>query len=449
MNSRLEYYRALQKISDTVAPYEEDNVGQPLSERHYREFEAEGARHQRKVVSLSAKLRYLIHMKTETTSSAPRICTICTDPFEVGTMTACGHQFCKECVLTWWNQHRNCPVCKTHLHPNSFHDISYKPAAIAVQAESPAGSHTGKETSSFSSSSSSTAGGGGGAAAHDQSIYSDVSTAMLDQIKTIDVRGPSFGSKIDFLCRHLLWLRDHDPGCKAIIFSQYREFVDVLARAFAECKISSTRFDVKNGIERFKSDPAVECFLLHAKAHSAGLNLVVASHVFLCEPLINTALELQAIARVHRIGQHRPTTVWMYLIADTVEESIYEISVARRLAHLRGGDKKDKSVRSSGTATPATTTANAAATETAIDAANSLELQAADLSRLLTAGRDGGEMVDRHDLWACLFGRLRKREDVMASVAAELAADAQPADSALARLLRLDAVQRRLGPEVL
>ncbi|KAJ9622116.1 hypothetical protein H2204_011697 [Knufia peltigerae] len=444
MNSRLDYYRALQKISDTVAPYQEENVGKPLSERHYHEFEVEEAKHQQKVVSLSAKLRYLLHMKsTETKSSAPRVCTICTDQFEIGTMTSCGHQFCKECVLTWWAQHRNCPVCKTTLHPNSFHDIAYKPAEIAVQAESP--SSTSPTTNSPS----------GADRTHDQSIYSDISISMLNQIKNIDLRGPSFGSKIDFLCRHLLWLREHDPGCKSIIFSQYREFIDVLARAFSEYKISSTRFDIKNGIEKFKADPSIECFLLHAKAHSAGLNLVVASHVFLCEPLINTAIELQAIARVHRIGQHRPTTVWMYLIADTVEESIYDISVARRLAHLKSnsdsrssGSIKDKgkskassSAASSGTATPA---ASSSLQENAIDAANSMELQAADLSRLLTAGKNGGEMVDKEDLWACLFGRVKKREEVTGGFA-----DARPASSEMGRLLRLEAAQHRHGSKVL
>ncbi|KIX06596.1 uncharacterized protein Z518_04572 [Rhinocladiella mackenziei CBS 650.93] len=446
MNSRLDYYRALQKISDTVAPYQEENVGKPLSERHCREFEDEEAKLQRRIVSLTAKLRYLVHMKTESQSTAPRICTICTDNFEVGTMTSCGHQFCKDCVLTWWNQHRNCPVCKTTLHPNSFHDISYKPAEIALQAEESPSNSSGLSSSSSSSSS------GSSDRPHNQSIYSDISTTMLNQIKNIDFRGPSFGSKIDFLCRHLLWLREHDPGSKTIIFSQYREFIDVLARAFAEYKISSTRIDVKNGIEKFKSDPAIECFLLHAKAHSTGLNLVVASHVFLCEPLINTAIELQAIARVHRIGQYRPTTVWMYLIADTVEESIYDISVARRLAHLKNnpqaqiqshanGSGVGPSRSGSGAATPRSS--NLELQENAIDAANSMELQAADLSRLLASGKTGGEMVDKEDLWACLFGRVKRREEVMGSLL-----DVQSANSEVGRLLRLGAAQRRIGDDI-
>lgn len=439
MNSRLEYYRALQKISDTVAPYQEETIGQPLSEVQYQAFERDEAKWQQKIVSIAAKLRYLLHMKTESKSTAPRICTICTDQFEVGSMTACGHQFCKDCVLLWWSQHHNCPVCKTRLHPNSFHDITYKPAEIAVQAESPSSSPSSSSNSSSDRQ-------------HDQSIYSDVSTTMLNQIKNIDIRGPSFGSKIDFLCRHLLWLREHDPGSKAIIFSQYREFIDVLDRAFAEAKISATRFDAKNGIEKFKSDASIECFLLHAKAHSTGLNLVIASHVFLCEPLINTAIELQAIARVHRIGQHHSTTVWMYLIADTVEESIYDISVTRRLAHMKSNNNaksKGKGTSShshSGTSTPHPATSNTptgALQETAIDAANSMELQAADLSRLLASGKTGGEMVDKEDLWECLFGRIRKRqrEEVMRRGLA--LADAEEADSAVGRFLRQEAAERR------
>ena len=349
-------------------------------------------------------------------------------------MKQCGHQFCKECVLLWWSAHRSCPVCKARLLPNSFHDITYKPAEIAVQAESASSSTSSSATSSPDHK-------------HDQSIYSDISTTMLNQIKNIDIRGPSYGSKIDFLCRHLLWLREHDPGSKSIIFTQYREFIDVLDRALTEVKISFTRIDAKNGTEKFKSEPAIECFLLHAKAHSAGLNLVVANHVFLCEPLINAAIELQAIARVHRIGQHRPTNVWMYLVVDTVEESIYDISVTRRLAHMKSnnsqkGKGKSKStsasVTQSGTNTPRS---EIGLQENAIDAANSMELQAVDLSRLLAAGKSGGELVDKEDLWASLFGRARSRDAVARGLNAP--AESLPANSAVGRFLRTVAADGR------
>jgi E3 ubiquitin-protein ligase SHPRH len=420
MNNRLDYYRALQKISDTVAPFEEEKQGKPLDILASARLVAEEEQKSRKISSLLSKRRYLAHLRTEQGSSMPtqRICTICQSDFENGTLTVCGHQFCKDCIRLWWSEHRTCPICKRHLRSTDFYDITYKPAEMAIQEETSPARFDSPGSSERSAN---------------RSIYSDVSSATLNQIKNIDLDGSYFGTKVDTICRHLYWLREHDPGSKAIIFSQYREFLDVLGRAFGQYKIAFSRFDDRNGIEKFKSDPAIECFLLHAKAHSTGLNLVVANHVFLCEPLINTAIELQAIARVHRIGQHRATTVWMYLVADTVEESIYDISVTRRLAHIKRATKPATS--RSGTATPS------AIMETTIDVANSLELQSADLSKLLTSGKSGGEMVDKSDLWTCLFGRVKKRD-------AGFSAAAEAADREVGRFLRAEAAEeRRAGPD--
>ncbi|KAK5064434.1 hypothetical protein LTR84_000267 [Exophiala bonariae] len=429
MNSRLEFYRALQRISDMVAPWMEETIGKPLNKAHYKASTEQDAKMKNKVDSLSTRLRYLVHLKTDSQSSAPRICIICQCDFEIGTLTVCGHQFCKECILLWLEAHHNCPVCKRRLQRNDFFDITYKPAEVVVQAEQSVIDDPAQ----------------GSNAAHSpkQSIYSDISASMLNQIKAIDIQGPSFGSKVDFLCRHLLWLRRHDPSSKAIVFSQYREFLEVLAQALREYKISFTSINEKNGIEKFKSDPTMGCFLLPGKAHSTGLNLVVANHVFLCEPLINTAIELQAIARVHRIGQKRPTTVWMYLIADTVEESIYDISVSKRLAHMRSKRTANTSGSNSGTATP--TTASAQQQEAAIEMANSLELQTADLSRLFVTGRTGGEMVENADLWPCLFSRVKKRERVLAGVAGMAAnqGSSSAVEQEANRFLRAEAADAR------
>lgn len=38
-----------------------------------------------------------------------------------------------------------------------------------------------------------------------------------------------------------------------------------------------------------------------------------------------------------------------------------------------------------------------------LDNGNSMELQHAPLAKLLTKGRTGGEVVDKNDLWSCLF----------------------------------------------
>lgn len=215
----------------------------------------------------------------------------------------------------------------------------------------------------------------------------------------IDLTG-SYGSKIDMLAKHLLWLRANDPGAKSVIFSQYRDFLDVLESAFRAWKIGTSNIRERDGIARFKQDPAIEAFLLDAKSDSSGLNLVNATYVFLCEPLINPAIELQAIARVHRIGQQRSTTVFMYLIGNTVEEAIYNISVARRLEHMRSADTH-QSVPTSGRASPERTH------ERGLDKANTKEMEAAPLKQLLSKG-GGGEAVPNDDLWQCLFGNPRK-----------------------------------------
>ena len=67
----------------------------------------------------------------------------------------------------------------------------------------------------------------------------------------------SFGSKIDAMSRHLLWIRQNDPGAKSVIFSQFKDFLNVLARAFAQFKIAFSGFDKPNGVRKFKEDPGV------------------------------------------------------------------------------------------------------------------------------------------------------------------------------------------------
>ncbi len=173
---------------------------------------------------------------------------------------------------------------------------------------------------------------------------------------------------------------------------RYPDFLRVVKTAFAKHQIGFAAFSDPGGITAFRDDPGIECFLLHARAHSSGLNLVNANHVVLCEPLLNTALELQAIARVDRIGQMHETTVWLYIVSGTVEESIYNLSVQRRMEHM-GRNFKGKSKES----TPELL-------DSTLEVANSLEMEEARLSKLMRKGKMSGEEVPMGDLWTCLFG---------------------------------------------
>lgn len=182
---------------------------------------------------------------------------------------------------------------------------------------------------------------------------------------------------------------------------RYKDFLGILATAFANFRIGFASIDSNGGTSRFKEDSAVEVFLLHARAHASGLNLVNANHVFLCEPLVNTALELQAIARVDRIGQQHETTVWLYVTSGTVEESIYNLSVKRRMEHI------SKTMLGKGKQS------TAELLDAGLEAANTLEMEQAVLSKLMSKDKTAGEVVKNGDLWECLFGHAKRQKDTV------------------------------------
>jgi E3 ubiquitin-protein ligase SHPRH len=99
MNTRLEYYRQLQNLSDMVAPYEgpiNDTVAAKLLEEEEKLV--------RKIATAKSKRRYLVHLRMEADNPQDqRICVICRETFEVGALTVCGHQYCKECIRLWWH----------------------------------------------------------------------------------------------------------------------------------------------------------------------------------------------------------------------------------------------------------------------------------------------------------------------------------------------------------
>lgn len=300
-----------------------------------------------------------------------------------------------------------------------MHEITYKPQELSIQADEV--QDVNQERASPSKKNS--------------AIYSEISTSTLSEIKNIELDGPSFTTKVDTLARHLIWIRESDPGAKSIIYSSFKDFLDVLAQAFSKFRIGYSSIDKPNGIEKFKSDPGVECFLLHARAHSSGLNLVNANHVFLCEPLLNTALELQAIARVDRIGQQQETNVWLYLVDGTVEESIHQLSVKRRMEHIGKRITRVKGKEHE--------VAPEDALDSKLEEVNSIELQQASLTGLLAKGDKLGEMVMKEDLWDCLFGGRQKKGTASKALSGAVGDSELRFEGEVGRELRAGAAEER------
>ena len=95
MNNRLEYYRHLQQISDTVAPYDEENAGKPMDEDNFASKLEQEQALEKKIASLKSKRRYLIHLRDESGSEdTSRICIICQSSFEVGKCSISGRSSC-------------------------------------------------------------------------------------------------------------------------------------------------------------------------------------------------------------------------------------------------------------------------------------------------------------------------------------------------------------------
>ena len=124
VDARLEYYRQLQHISDTVASFDEDMSDEGLI-KLLASMESNEAKMRERIGTLKARGRYLINLRNENTSTeTQRQCIICREQFERGVLTSCGHSYCTECARLWWHSHKNCPTCKKHLLRSDFHQIS-------------------------------------------------------------------------------------------------------------------------------------------------------------------------------------------------------------------------------------------------------------------------------------------------------------------------------------
>lgn len=230
-------------------------------------------------------------------------CPLCLDIMETPVLVPpCMHKCCKDCVVnfleTCEEQGRDgvCPICSSG--PVKEGDL----LEVVVKTESGVGEEEHKPK--------------------------------------VVIRKNDFVSstKIDALLRNLRRIRDQDPHFRAVAFSQFTTFLDIMQTALSREYLPYTRFDGtmdlkkrQAAIKTFKDPngpdgrPRPMVLLISLKAGGVGLNLTNANHAFMMDCWWNAAVENQAIDRLHRVTQERPVYVKHFIVGNTIEGRILQI----------------------------------------------------------------------------------------------------------------------------
>jgi SNF2 family DNA or RNA helicase len=126
-----------------------------------------------------------------------------------------------------------------------------------------------------------------------------------------------------------------ESGRKAIVFSQWVEPLEVLAKALEPFGPLLYHGKVPHRerqpiLDRFKSNPDRHVILMSYGTGSVGLNLQFTNYVFLFDRWWNPAVEDQAINRAHRLGQKAPVFVSRFITPGSIEARIAEVLERKR-----------------------------------------------------------------------------------------------------------------------
>ncbi|KAF8941380.1 DNA repair protein rad16 [Dissophora ornata] len=228
------------------------------------------------------------------------VCSICQEEAEDPIVSKCHHLFCREDAEQYITSSSveapECPVCHIPLSIDLF-----QPTYVKDEDQE----ETEVKHRNFAR------------------------TSIVNRINMDTWRS---STKIEALVEHLYNLQREDRSTKSICFSQYVTFLDLikwrLEKAGFKCvkldgHMTPTQRDAS--IRKFSDDPTVTVFLISLKAGGVALNLTAASRVFICDPWWNPAAELQAMDRIHRIGQYRPILITRLIIENSIESRILQL----------------------------------------------------------------------------------------------------------------------------
>ncbi|KAG5333444.1 HELLS helicase, partial [Acromyrmex heyeri] len=127
-------------------------------------------------------------------------------------------------------------------------------------------------------------------------------------------------------------------GHKVLLFSTMTMILDMIEDYLTLRDYNYVRLDGatkiearKQNIVAFNNDPDMFLFLISIRAGGVGLNLMGADTVIIYDSDWNPQVDIQAMARCHRIGQTKPVVVYKLCTKGTIDEAIMKRADAKRI----------------------------------------------------------------------------------------------------------------------
>jgi superfamily II DNA or RNA helicase len=126
-------------------------------------------------------------------------------------------------------------------------------------------------------------------------------------------------------------------GRRVLVFSQFTQMLSLIEGELDGLQLPWLSLTGRTPVarrgevvQRFQSG-AVPLLLVSLKAGGQGLNLTAADTVIHVDPWWNPAVEAQATARAHRIGQDQPVFVHKLIVEGSIEERMLALQARKKL----------------------------------------------------------------------------------------------------------------------
>lgn len=239
-----------------------------------------------KVVDLTPENKKALQDMLQVSIESREDCPICLENLHSPVITACAHVFGSECIERVIETQHRCPMCRAE--PLELESLVRPAVELGESSDQP-------------------------------DIDTDTSSSKIEALLSI------------------LKASSKKPGTKTVIFSQWTSFLNIIqaqleANGYKYARIDGTmRANQRDAsLTALETDPECTIMLASLAVCSVGLNLVAANQVILADSWWAPAIEDQAVDRVHRLGQKKPTTVWRLVMNDSIEDQVLNIQAEKR-----------------------------------------------------------------------------------------------------------------------